>query len=356
MMRLASIAIAVLAFALAATNVHAQTPSPTPTSATPTPSTAPPGVISGTVRNGTAGASAPTLSMQLIAVQASGQINAQAQQTTNGTFRFAAPADASVRYVLRTEYAGVPYLSNVPLLISRESPTIQYDLMVWETTATRPALKISSTIVYLEGVDTQQHRVQLRRDDVVVNPGDRVYVGGDDRRTLRIPSSDGVIAVDTEQAFDATADLDGQVVVTTQPLRPGQNTVATRTLATYDVNTSEYVLRVTAPLATDSIEARGPNSLVRAVRATANAAGAKAVDESGEHWLVARRSGAAREGEGMVVTFTGLGGVQPENPLTSVRGAGIAVGLALAVLIAASAALMRVRISVRRDDASEVTT
>ena len=355
MMRFTSIVVA-LAFALAATSVHAQTPTATPTSATPAPVGAPAGTISGTVRNGTAGAATPTLSMQLIAVQASGQINAQAQQTSNGAFKFTAPADASVRYVLRTEYAGVPYLSNVPLLISRESPTIQYDLTVWETTTTRPALKISSTTVYLEGVDGDQHRVQLRRDDVVVNPGDRVYVGGDDHRTLRLPSFDGVVAVDTDQAFDATADLDGQLVVTTQPLRPGNNTVATRTLATYDANTSEYVVRVIAPLATETTEVRGPNSLTRAVRATTNASGAKPVDESGEHWLVARRTGAAREGEGMVVTFSGLGGVQPENPLTSMRGAGIAVGVALLVLIAASAVLMRVQISIRRDDASEATT
>lgn len=355
MTRLVSIVIAVLAFALAATSVDAQTPSPT-ASATPPPSTAPLGTISGTVRNGTAGAATPTLSMQLIAVQASGQINALAQQTLNGAFKFQAPADASVRYVLRTEYAGVPYLSNVPLLISRESPTIQYDLTVWETTTTRPALTISSTIVYLEGVDTEQHRVQLRRDDVVVNPGDRVYVGGDDHRTLRIPSFDGVVAVDTEQSFDATADLDGQVVVTTQPIRPGDNTVATRTLATYDATANDYALRVIAPLPTDSVEARGPSSLVRGVRATTNATGAKAVDEGGEHWLVARRTSAAREGEGMVVTFTGLGGVQPENPLTSVRGASIAVGVALLVLIVASAVLMRVRISIRRDDVSEPAT
>jgi hypothetical protein len=349
MTRFAALAVAMLAFAVTMTHAQAQTPSATP-------SAAPAGVISGTVRNGTAGAATPTLSIQLIAVQASGQITAQTQQTSNGAFRFQAPADASVRYVLRTEYAGVPYLSNVPLLISKESPTNHYDLTVWETTTTRPDLRIARTVVSLEGVDTDQHRVQLRRDDVVLNPGDRVYVGGNDHRTLRVPASDGVIAVDTEQAFDATADLDGQVVVTTQPIRPGENTVATRTLATYEPNTTEYALRVIAPLATDSMEVRGPSSLVRSVRATANATGARPVDESGEHWLVARRTGAAREGEGMVVTFTGLGGVQPENPLTSVRGAAIAVGVVLAVLVLASAVLMRVRISIHRDDATEAAT
>ena len=121
-------------------------------------------------------------------------------------------------------------------------------MVVWETTDARPALRIARTTVFVEGVDGGTGRLQLRREDVVESAGDRVYLGGADRRTLRLPTPDGAVAVDAQQSFDGSAELEQGVVVTTQPLRPGQTTVRTRLLVQYDVRGGEYALRVTAPL------------------------------------------------------------------------------------------------------------
>src|SRR5438309_1997307 len=101
---------------------------------TPVPMPPGPGVISGMVRNGTGGAPVPAIAVQLIAVPAVGPIGAQQQTTVNGAFRFEAPADPTVSYLIRTEYGGVPYLDRAPILISRELPTAERDVMVWETT------------------------------------------------------------------------------------------------------------------------------------------------------------------------------------------------------------------------------
>lgn len=335
-MKRASLLAAVVActLALATGNARAQTP-PTPPAAM--------GVVSGVVRNGTAGASTPVVTMQLIAVLPSGQIGAQSMETRDGAFRFAAPADPTVTYLLRTEYAGVPYLDEVPILLAREAPTVERTLTVWETTSTRPALRIARTTMYVEGVDGGLGRLQLRREDVVENPTDRVYVGAADHRTLRLPTPDGAVAVDAQQAFDATAELEQGVVVTTQPLRPGQTTVRTRLLTEYDTRRGEYALRVTSPLPTAAVEVHAPVSLISGVRPLAGAEVGKPVDADGEHWQVTRRTAPAAEGESMVVVLRGLSGLQAANPLTSMRGAGVGTLVALAVVAVGSVALVRAR-------------
>ena len=198
---LAAAVLGACVLALPAGTARAQTP-PTPTSqpaaspsATPTPVSVM-GTVSGVVRNGTAGAATPVVTMQLIAVLPNGQIGAQSVETRAGAFRFAAPADATVTYLLRTEYAGVPYLDPVPVLLAPEAPTVDRTVTVWETTDARPALRIARTTVYVEGIDGASARLQLRREDVVESAGDRVYIGGADRRTLRLPTPDGAVAVD----------------------------------------------------------------------------------------------------------------------------------------------------------------
>ncbi|MFA7296064.1 MAG: hypothetical protein WC211_02625 [Dehalococcoidia bacterium] len=301
------------------------------------------GTVSGIVRNGTAGAPTPVVTMQLIAVLPNGQIGAQSIETRDGTFRFAAPADATVTYLLRTEYAGVPYLDPVPVLLGAEAPTVDRTITVWETTDARPSLRIARTTVYVEGIDGATARLQLRREDVVESAGDRVYVGGADRRTLRLPTPDGAVAVDAQQSFDGSADLEQGVVVTTQPLRPGQTTVTTRLLVEYDVRAGEYALRVTAPLPTAVVEVHAPTSLVGGVRPLANAEVAKPVDAGGERWQVTRRTSAAAEGESMVVQLRGLSGLQAANPLTSQRGAATGAAVALGVLAVGALAALQVR-------------
>lgn len=344
--RFAAILAAVVAVVLTARAAAAQTPAPTtsPTAVVPAP-TGPGamGVVSGTVRNGTAGAGTPSVTMQLIAVLPSGQISAQSQESADGTFRFTTPADATVTYLIRTEYQGVPYLDPTPVLLAPEASSVQREITVWETTSTRPAVRIERTTVFVDGIDGATGRLQLRREDIVENPTDRVYVGGEDRRTLRIPTPEGAIAVDTEQAFDATATLEQGVVVTTQPLRPGMTTVRTRLLTQYDPRGGEYALRVTAPLPTAATEVHAPISLVGGVRPTVNAETSRPVEAEGERWLVVRRTGPAAEGESMLVTLHGLSGLQATNPLTSIQGAGVATVVAALVVAVGVVAVMRIR-------------
>ena len=345
---LAAAVLGACVLALPAGTARAQTP-PTPTSqpaaspsATPTP-VGVMGTVSGVVRNGTAGAATPVVTMQLIAVLPNGQIGAQSVETRAGAFRFAAPADATVTYLLRTEYAGVPYLDPVPVLLAPEAPTVDRTVTVWETTDARPALRIARTTVYVEGIDGASARLQLRREDVVESAGDRVYIGGADRRTLRLPTPDGAVAVDAQQSFDGSAELEQGVVVTTQPLRPGQTTVTTRLLVEYDVRAGEYALRVTAPLPTATVEVHAPTSLVGGVRPLANAEVAKPVDAAGERWQVTRRTSAATEGESMVVQLRGLSGLQAANPLTSQRGAATGAAVVLGVIAVGAFAALRAR-------------
>lgn len=294
------------------------------------------GVISGTVRNGTAGAAPAEVPVQLITVPRSGAISALGTTTVGGRFRFEAPADATATYLLRAEYAGVPYVDEVPVLIAREAPTVERELVVWEVTTERPALRSEATSVSLQAVDRASARMQLRREDRVVNPSDRVYLGGTagggERVTLRFPAPEGLVAVREEQAYDGSAATDGQTVTSTRPLRPGVTNIVTDMVVGYDPAVAQTVLRVTAPLPTDRLEVRVPARAVDSVRALTDAVRVPDLEQDGERWLVVRRRTAPREGESVVVALLGLSGRQPANALTSVQGAAVALTVALLVV------------------------
>jgi hypothetical protein len=330
---LASILVAV-AFA---TRAEAQTPPPTSTAA---PSAM--GVISGSIRNGTAGAPITEVIVQLITVPKTGAITAHTTTTVAGRFRFAAPADGTVTYLLRAEYAGVPYIDELPVLISPEAPTVEREMVVWETTTSRPALRSEATVVSVLAVDRASAQMQLQREDLIVNPTDRVYIGGPEKVTLRFPAPEGLVGVREEQAYDGVADTDGQTITSTRPLRPGVTRVVTDMVVGYDPAVRDTVLRVTAPLPTERLEVRVPERAVDSLRTMNDAVRAPDLEEDGAHWLVARRGTAAREGESVVVALVGLSGQQAENALTSKTGAAAAV---VAVLLVVGGTL---GVSVRR--------
>jgi hypothetical protein len=329
MRRVAILFAAAVALALALPHVtEAQTPPAT-------------GVISGTVRNGTAGASMPPVQVQLITIPPSGPLSTQQTVTVDGRFSFDARADASLTYLLRTEYAGIPYLDQAPLLISPELPAIQRDLVVWETTDARPALRIEQTTVTVLSVERSTGRIQLQREDRVAHDGDRIWVGGPDGVTLRAPGPEGLLGVEAQQGFDGAPGVEGQSVTSTRPVRPGTTTFVATMVVGYDPVQDAYRLRVTAPLPTEAMEVWVPERFANDI--DAEGARASSEERDGERWQVIRSTGAAREGGGIVVDIHGLSGLQPDNPLTSTRGAAFASALAVLTLVAGVVLLLRFR-------------
>ena len=189
------------------------------------------GVISGRVRLGTEGA-APieSLPVQLI-VLGGGPPRTLETETQGDAFRFAVDADPLVSYVVRVVYRGVQYIAP-PVLLSRELPTAEVELTVFETTRERPPLEIESTLLTVIALDRTNAQLTLLREDRVNNPGDRVYVGGEAGVTLRLPVPDGMVAADG--SGEGSYRLEGGTLVATEPLRPGTTTVVTRYVVSYD--------------------------------------------------------------------------------------------------------------------------
>ncbi len=329
MTRLTTLVALLLAMSAIASGVEAQAPPPT-------------GTIAGTIRNGTAGASTPTLTVQLIAIPRSGPVTSQQVVTAGGRFRFKASADANLTYLLRTEYAGVSYLDDAPVLISPELPTVQREITVWETTAERPALRIDTTTVTIEGIERDRGALTVQREDQVLNPSDRVYIGGQDRITYRAPAPTNTLAVQAAETFDGKTAVEGQTITSTRPMRPGVTSIVTTAVVGYDRAAGSYRLRVTAPLPTALTEVWVPERFARNLR-TESGARRESRERGGERSHIARATVAVREGESLLVTLEDLSGMNPANPLTSERGAAIAAGLALAVLAGGVTLLVRAR-------------
>ncbi len=290
------------------------------------------GVISGAVRNGTAGAPpALDVRVELIAIGARAELTSQQQQPVDGRFRFVVAADATVSYVLRTVYQGVPYLSEPPLLLSPEAPEATRDMVVYERATEPPPLRISSTVVSVRGLDQAAGTLELQREDEVENASDRAWAGGADGITLRTPAPPGARRASDLSGL-ATVTLADGAVTTTQPLLPGRQLVVTRLAVAYDRAAAQYRLRVTAPLPTARIEAWVPARFLEDVTAEGDARAAATRTLEGERWRVVERAGPTGPGEALVVTLAGLGGARATNPLTQPTGAALGAAIAIAVV------------------------
>ena len=304
------------------------------------------GVVSGTVRNGTAGAplpSLPALAVQLIVVTRQGAVTSVQTTAEGGRFRFEVPADPAVTYLLRTEYQGVPYIDQAPVLLSAEASSATRELTVYEVTRDRPTQRIRSTVVMVRGIDPEQSRLHLERRDTVVTSGDRVYVGTPDGVTLRVPAPEGIRGVSAEQGLDGKAAVDGQTVTSTQPLRPGETVVVTDLVVGYDPALDTYRVRAVAPLPTERLEVWVPKRFAGTVEAGSGAARAADRDADDERWTVVERRGAAQAGESLLVTLRGLSGRNAPNALVTLPGAGVAAAVALAIVAGGVAAASRWR-------------
>lgn len=296
------------------------------------------GSISGTVRLGTAG-SEPTsgVRVQLIELGADGSLTTQEQDVAAGAFSFAVVADAARSYVLRTQYEGVQYLSN-PILLSADFPGAQVDLIVYATTRERPALILDSSVLTVIAIDRQNAQLTLIREDVVVNPTDRVYIGDAGGVTLRLPLPERTLSADG-LSDEGTFTVDGGVLAITAFIRPGATLVVTRYIVGYDRAADAYELRLTAPVPALQTEIHVPERFIEALEPLDGAVRAPNAEFEGEQLLVVALDGPARDGQSVRARMERISGRNQANPLTDQPGAAIAVVLAVALLAGAIAGI-----------------
>lgn len=311
----------------------------------------PAGRISGTIRNGTAGAAVPlTLEIRLVTLSGSDVVDSRTTSATGGAFSFAVEPDTALTYVLRTVYDDVPYFAEA-VSLAPDAPNAEREITVFETTHDPPALSIASTHITVVALDRTSGELTLLREDVVRNPGDRVYVGDADGITIRVPAVDGVIDAGP-LVEDERVRLEAGVVTAAIPLTPGDTQIVTGYLVRYDRAADRYRLRVTAPLASERIEARVPARFVRSVEPLEGTSRDQETTLRGERVLVVARDDAG-PGDSLLVDLVGLSGLaRAENPLTESPGAAIAVVIALVTLVGGAVATMRI---VRRRGGSAVS-
>ena len=298
--------------------------------AAPASAQTPDGEIRGRIVQASADAPAPEgIPVELIILGGPGGLEtAQTVSGEGGTFRFEAPADPQRTYVVRVEHQGVQYLSP-PLLLSRELPSIDVEITIYEATRERPALRVESTRVTLLALDRAAAQLTIERIDEVANPADRIYVGDEEGVTLRLPLPDGVQGA-SGAGTDSGFVLEGGVLAATMTLRPGVTSVVTRYVVGYDRAEDAYTLRITAPLPTARMEIEVPARFVQDLEPLGESDRADAREVSGEHVEVIAHADA-RPGESVSVRLEGLAGRNAANPLTGKGGALIGVLLALAV-------------------------
>lgn len=309
------------------------------------------GRISGRVTNGTAGATLTgEVTVELITLTEGG-ISSRETLVADGRYEFRLRPTALENHVLLAIYRGVQYLSNV-VVLSPELPEAEQDFVVYETTNESPRLTIEMTAMTVIELDRAQARLRLARQDLVNNPGDRVYVGDETGTTLRIPTPEGTIEASGE-ADQGEFILEGGRLAATMPLHPGVTSVVTQYLVGYDRDRDSYRVRATTPLPGERIEVRVPERFVRRARPDSNGRRAGDTEIGGERVMVFERTAPALPGEGLIVDLEGLSGENASNPLTDRNGAIVGSLLALLVLGVAAVAIARSSLANRIERVTE---
>lgn len=292
----------------------------------------PTGEIRGTITNGTAGAGSPvSASVELLELALNGATRTlETTPDAAGRFAFVVAADPGFTYLLRVQYAGVPYLSP-PLILNSDLPTIDQPMTVYETTDVPPDLRIATTNVTVLALDRGATALALERTDIVINPVDRVYIGAPSGSagagvTFRLPLPDDT--VEASGLSEGTAfQIEEGLLLGRTPLLPGENRIVSRYLVGYDPAGDSYRLRITAPLPTERLEILVPTAFADEFR-TEGATHDDGTVDVGEARLRLFAVDRVGPGQGGVVTLAGLAGRNAANPLTS-RGGALA-GIALA--------------------------
>jgi hypothetical protein len=277
--------------------------------------------------------------VQLIALAGDGSVDSQETLTSGGRFEFAVAADGATSYVPRVVYEGVQYFGAAVRLAAGDGPA-EVDVPVYRATAEAPELSIESSTMTVIALDRQDARLTIVREDVVLNPGDRTYVGGEDGVTLRLPLPDGTVEAGglSEEGEFATS---GGVITTTAPLRPGLTSVVTRYVVGYDRGDDAYTLRLTTPLPAQRLTIEVPERFVKHLHALDDSGRLPDTEFESEPLSVAGVETPVGPGGGVRARLEGLSGANEENALTERPGVVIGALLAIGALAGASALIAR---------------
>jgi len=304
------------------------------------------GRITGEIVLGTEGATLSNDFAVDFIVLAGSEVGGTLPATIEGnTFSLDVPVGDGRRYLARVMYQGVPYLG-APVEVTADAPEVLAEIPpVYETTTETPDLTITEAVMTAVALDRDTGEIGLVREDLVQNASDRVYIGGENGVTLRLPTPERTSDALGENVDGEFALQDG-ILTTTTPIRAlSATSIVTRYLVTYDLSEDEYVLRVTTPVAAGRIVVRIPADYAR--NAEVLSAGAEGegelfeVDGGEDVPLRTFVLEDAAPGDSLVVRFDGLAIQRNHNPIAETPGSIIAGAVALVLIGGAGAFAVR---------------
>ncbi len=183
------------------------------------------GVLTGTVHNGTTGASMPDITLKLYTVTSDGNLleTADGASGSDGTFAFEnLRREHTVNFVLEAVYDDVHYFSKDPAVFLPDSTETSLDVNVYETTDDPGTVK-----------PTTLHRIVAFVPDfisitdiyVYANDSDKTFVGtmGADGlpETIKITLPDNAQEISFQ--FSTARQSNGNIYVDSRPVPPGKD-------------------------------------------------------------------------------------------------------------------------------------
>ncbi|MCC6237608.1 MAG: hypothetical protein IT299_08545 [Dehalococcoidia bacterium] len=316
-----------------------------------------PGVISGMVLVGDGAAvDVEGVPVQLVQLGNGSRVVGETR-AEGGRYRFALDTvSANATYVVSATVEGVTYLGAAPVILSSANAEAFIDVTVWNASPQRPDLTSQLSGITVVFVDTRTGEVTLQREDLVLNPTPRSWIGDAEGVTLAVPLAAGARNVDGESWYDGlpaagTFTQDGDIAEARVVLRPGVTLLTTRYQVTADLGAAEVPLELRTALPTDELRILAPERFARALLPGNGATQADPTTIEDERVFVVQSLAPAGAGDVITARVLGLGGRLEQNPLSDRTAAIIGFGVVL-LAIAGGAHLANRAAAARRVEAA----
>ncbi|MBI5928497.1 MAG: c-type cytochrome [Chloroflexi bacterium] len=192
-------------------------------------------ILTGTVSNGTAGATIPanlTLKLRVAALDHNGEpqeiFNAETAMAADGTYTFEnVPLNPNAIASVQAEYAGIIQFSQSLIVSDVVDGSYNLPFLIYETTSDSVDIKISTSDVYVDAV-TAEGASLIYQTFVFVNNSDRIYVGQDNRTlTINLPNDIANASVQdfsgSGERFEQSTEGTRIIFYDSAPVYPGTN-------------------------------------------------------------------------------------------------------------------------------------
>lgn len=292
--------------------------------------------ISGTVHMLTDTFQLPkNLEIQLIVLEGTKQpssISTIADQ--DGNFEFIVNANEKYNYIPLLIYEGVRYLSepqSINFSNTSENKKIYFD--IYQNTSNHSSIIIKQTTITLMKLQRSDSTLTFRREDLVHQDDQYVYIGEESGHTIQIPLFADTLNASAEGEYLSEFKIKGNYLTTQMPIRPGLNKILTTHIVSYDKNKDYYLLNIKNPFPSNLVLVEIPEDFISKIEfENSDSWTTKTTEINNVPLLIFSKDMYVEQNQNTHLTLIGLSGLNSPHIFTSVSNSILAIFISVILI------------------------